>query len=524
MPATFYDLENKKAYDWGYYAEQSLTGSLGMKSGGFWPRGKMLGGSSGINAMLYVRGNRRDYDHWLELGNPTWDWDSVLRYFKKSENNTMPTVVGDGRHHGTGGPLKVGSFNSDEPMKKVIEDIVSELGYKRLSDINGDEHLGFVSLQGTVDGGTRYSSAKAFLLPAATRPNLHIIKHAHATRLEFNKKGDVNGIQFVVGEKELTAYAGKEVILSAGALNTPQLMMLSGIGPQEELNKFNIDIKRILEVGENLQDHLVVPYVTSFHRSNPRELTTLDLTDAMYQFLTRRGGLLASTGATDFSWFISTEGDGRYPDIQYHVFYLTKKNRNADLIFRTFGYKEDIIESLVSANENAELVLWIVTLLTPKSVGTVRLRSADPMDSPKIDHNYLKDFKDLKTMVQAIRVLRDFAKTKTYVQHEGGDVRMTLPDCDKFEYDSDLYWQCYVRHMTSTLYHPVGTAKMGTDEKAVVDSRLKVHGVSGLRVADCSIMPKIVSGNTNAPAMMIGEKAADFIKEDWTVEEPHVEL
>lgn len=264
----------------------------------------------------------------------------------------------------------------------------------------------------------------------------------------------------------------------------------------------------------------------SFHKSNAKQLTPLDIADAMYEYLMKRSGLLASTGATDFSWFFSTENNPQYPNIQYHAFYLTKQNPNTELMFRTFGYKDEITASIVKANENADILIWIVTLLTPKSTGRIELRSDDPFDTPKIHHNYFAEQEDLDAIVAAIRELRKLPDTQTCKVNEGELVRLSVGDCDNLPFDSDQYWECYSREMTSTLYHPVGTAKMGpaADKSSVVDSQLKVHNIKGLRVVDASIMPKIVSGNTNVPTIMIGEKAADFIKDDWMTKNERDEL
>lgn len=527
IPAAFYDLENRHT-DWAYYAEPSSTGSLSMKTGVFWPRGKMLGGTSGLNGMLYVRGNRRDYDFWKELGNPTWDWDSVLKYFKKSEDNRMENIAADTKHHGVGGYLKVDSFKSEEPMTNVMFNMLKELGFKHITDCNGEENIGYLALQGTLDHGTRCSSAKAFLIPAKNRKNLHVIKNAQVTKLNIDDEGSVIGATFFLPKHDriLSATARKETILSAGALNSPQLLMISGIGPKAHLAEFNIKVRQDLPVGQNLQDHLIVPYIMAFHKSNPKQLSPAKIADAMYEYLMHRRGFLASTGVTDFSWFLNTENNSKYPNIQYHAFFLTKQNPNTELLFRTYGYKNEITDSIVKANENAEILIWLITLLTPKSVGRIELRSGDPFDTPKIHHNYFKEKKDLDTIVGAIRELRKLSDTQACKDNEGELIQLSVGDCDSLTFDSDQYWECYSRHMTSTIYHPVGTAKMGpaTDKSSVVDSQLKVHNVNGLRVVDASIMPKIISGNTNAPTIMIGEKAADFIKDYWTTRKEREEL
>lgn len=478
----------------------------------------MLGGTSSINAMIYIRGNRRDYDHWSELGNNGWEWENVLEYFKKSEDNRVEHVFADEKHHGRNGPLKVDSFNSVQMIKMILAEAVFELGYEEIFDCNGDKNLGFLTAQGTVDYGSRCSTVKAFLIPAMNRSNLHIVKHAHVTELDFHSDGSVKGVKFMVGEKKLTASANKEVILSAGALKTPQVLMLSGIGTQHQLNRHNITVRKELPVGLNLQDHLIVPYAMTFHRTTSEPISITDYADAVYQYSMYQVGRFSNIGSLDFVGFVSTVNDTRYPDIQYHVFHFKKKQPELRILLKTIGYKDEIVESFGRANDQAEIVIWAVTLLKPKSRGKVVLRSSDPFDSPKIYHNYLTETEDLETIVRGINILQNITSTSTFKIHEGEEVKVDLPECAKLIYGSQKYWRCYIRHLSISSYHAVGTAKMGPDNdlRSVVDDRLKVKGVKGLRVVDASIMPEIISGNTNAPTIMIGEKASAYIKEQWS--------
>ncbi|XP_037037100.1 glucose dehydrogenase [FAD, quinone] isoform X4 [Bradysia coprophila] len=521
IPLLFPTLLNT-THDWGYFTEKSKESCLGMKNSCYWPRGKVLGGSSAINGMIYVRGNRRDYDHWAELGNPSWDWDSVLEYFKKSEDNQIDFIIEDEKHHGVGGPLKVDSGYSFLAMKAILAECFFQMGHKEIFDVNAEEYLGLTVAQITAHKGSRWSAAKSFLLPAMDRPNLNIIKNAHVTNLEYNGDGSVKGVKFLINDSEKQlATVRKEVVLSAGVINTPQILMQSGIGPKEHLENLKIDLVKDLPVGRHLEDHVTIPYFLSFVKSSPIERALRDIVEMTFQYSFHKKGDLSGVGSLDWIGFVSTVDDPKYPDIQYHVLCHYQNEPMLRHILTVFGYKEEVIEPIIASNAYSETVLFFITLLNPKSVGKIELRSSDPLDPPKIYHNYLSEQADVDTLLRGIRILRDLNSTEMYQVYEGEDLKPKLRVCDLLQYDSDAYWECYMRYMSTTLFHPTGTAKMGpdTDGEAVVDATLRVKGVKGLRVADASIMPKIVSGNTNAPTIMIGEKAADFIREEYADKE-----
>lgn len=506
---------------WNHYADPSPTGSKGSKRGNYWPHGKMLGGSSSINAMMYKRGNRRDFDRWAELGNVGWEWNNVVEYFKKSEDNRSPEIAADRKHHSTGGPLKVTSFSITEPAAKQMTNGLIDMGYEMIGDINADKYLGLVLAQGTIDEhGRRSSTAKAFLVPAMDRPNLHIIKYAHVTTLDFNADKSVARVNFVVGESdkiEMSARAKKEYVMSAGALGTPQILLNSGVGPKDELAKFNIQSIVHLPVGRNLQDHVLVPYFMSIKHATTSPFTMDEMLMEYYKYLMASGGLLATLGGMGVVGYVNTLNDSEYPDVQFFMMNYKRNDPNLMLIFSSFGYQDEVIDSLRKENEQHEIAGLLFIILNPKSVGRIELKSTDPMDSPKFVSNYLEHPDDVETLMRGINIGRKLVHAKALKPSEFTEFRPHIPGCANEMLDTDDYWRCYIRHLSSTVYHPTGTSKMGPDgdQSAVVDSRLKVKGVKGLRVIDAGIMPNIVSANTNAPSIMIGEKGADFIKEDW---------
>lgn len=489
-----------------------------------------------MNAMLYIRGNERDFDKWHAAGNPTWSWDEVIPFFKKSEKNLRSPSEIDEKFHGFDGLLKIAAYantEGDEKIRLLLRDGLAELGYSEVDDINADQFLGFVRSQGTLSHGMRNSAAKAFLSRhvVGDRKNLHIIKMAHVAKVTMDEAKRATGVEFVMengSETMMTARARKEVILSAGAIGTPHILMNSGIGPAEILARQHIPI--VLNapgVGRNLQDHVIVPYIVSIFKTTAHVTTLSELSDTYYQYLFKRAGTLSNLGSTDYTGFISTVNDPRYPDIQFMNFMFEKQaTATVDRVLRNFNYNQDIIDSIVAANRNAQTLLIFIVLLNPKSRGYIDLRSSDPFDAPKIFTNYFQEQIDVDRVVHAIQILNRLTTTKAFNDSEGELVHVNVTGCAHLVREkTDTYWQCYARYMASTLYHPVGTVAMGVDlEEFVVDATLKVKNIAGLRVADASIMPSIVSANTNAAAIMIGEKAADFIATHWTTIETHETL
>lgn len=471
--------------------------------------------------MIYLRGHRRDYDNWHNFGNPTWSYDEVLKYFKKSEKNLDENFVNydGGKYHCNKGKLPVGPYRL-ENHKNAIEDCFvgagKELGYNYVKDFNSDTILGFARTQGTIQNGRRQTTAKNFLMPE--RPNLHIIKHAHATKIDIDNTGTATGVRFIYnGLNKLVAKMSKEIVVSAGAISSPQLLMLSGIGPEKHLKKLNIPVKKSLAVGKNLQDHLIVPVFFSFHKSKAASLQSDNLLQETADFYLHNKGHLTNIGIVNLVGFINTVNKTGYPDIQFHHFAFKIESMKLKSILSVVGYGDTIQKSIIEANKNGEVSLVFVILLNPKSKGRIRLNSTDPLDKPSIFANYLDEKQDWQTILNGVKYQYEQTQTKIFKKHEGTFIRLPFPDCDKLPFPSDEYFKCYINQMATTIYHPTGTCKMGpsSDKKAVVDSRLRMHGIAKLRVADASIMPNVVSANTNAASIMIGEKCADFIKEDW---------
>ncbi|XP_031616882.1 glucose dehydrogenase [FAD, quinone]-like [Contarinia nasturtii] len=500
-------------YDWQFYAE-SNTSCKALNDSCYWPRGKMLGGSSAMNGMLYVRGNDRDYDRWAEMGNKGWDFESVLPFFRKSENNHFSQFVyGDnGRYHSDSGSLNIDFFGED-PFEKTIIDAGIEDGYKFLSDINADKYIGYTKLQGTCYQGRRQSSAKAFLATAKNRTNLHVLKYGLVQKVLLNETNRAYGIEYRRNGKIIKAYAKKEVIVSAGAIMSPVILMLSGIGPKEELKKHEITPKYDLAVGKNLLDHIAT---TIFFQFDPTSTDPLAAYDNTYNLAIHSTGRLTNGPISTLSAFINIDKAKKIPNIQIQYSFFTKNASNLSAYIKKCRFYDEIATKLIDINQNHDIVVIMVTLLHPNSIGFMNLSGSSIYDKPNIFPNYFGAGDDLKTMISAIRHQVSYEKSKSYSGKHGKFVKLPLKECEGIEYDTDEYWECYIRYMAATNYHPIGTCKMGpqSDHEAVVDDRLRVRGVDGLRVIDASIMPYITSGNTNAPAIMIGEKGAEMVIED----------
>ena len=456
---------------------------------GYQPRGKTLGGSSSINAMLYVRGHKWDYDHWSELGNNGWSYDEILPYFKKAEHNE----IHQNDFHGQNGPLNVSNIrHKNKPVDDFVETGSSVFGFNE--DFNGESQEGIGYYQTTQKNGKRCSAAKAYLVPALERDNLTVLTDTNVNKILVNASR-ATGVS-CIGEdgEEFTLNATKEVLLSSGAFGSPQVLLRSGIGPEQEITKHGIEHKVELPgVGKNLQDH--IDYL-SVHKYKSLNLFGFSLGTIflkypyeLIKYLLIKTGMFTSTVA-EAGGFIRSRNDITVPDIQLHF---------APGMVVDHG-RESVWGTGLSCH---------TCLLRPKSRGEVTLQSADPTDDPKIDPKFLSHPDDMRDMVAGYKKMMKVMNKEPLSKYTSGHVQRPV------DLDNDEDIEQAIREDADTVYHPVGTCKMGSDEMSVVNERLKVHKVSGLRVIDASIMPTLVGGNTNAPTIMIGEKASDMILEDW---------
>ncbi|XP_067014911.2 glucose dehydrogenase [FAD, quinone] [Anabrus simplex] len=512
----------RSAVDWQHLAEYDPKFCQAMeRQRCYVPAGRTLGGTSTLNGMLYVRGNRRDYDDWAAVGNTGWDYDTVLKYFKKSEDMRAKRFKNDTKYHSTGGYLTVDEFKYRSPVSDALLEAGQELGYKNV-DHNAESQTGFVRMYGTVRNGFRCNTAKAFLQPAKDRRNLDISLNSEVERILIDPNTtQAYGVVFTKNRKRYTIFADKEVVVSAGAFGSPKLLLLSGIGPKEHLQDIGISPTIAdLKVGHNLQDHIAtggIVYLINKPASvvAPRALNLQNLLDF---FLFSRGPTMSS-GIAETVAFVHTKysEDPERPDVALYLSAVTDNNDAGLYIKKLNSLTDDFYNAVFEPILFQDAFESLGTLLNPKSRGMVKLKGKDPKLPPVIELNYLSHEDDVKKLVEATKFGLKLSKTKV-MQEYGATVNPNpFPGCEDLPFMGDSYLECAVRKYTHSLWHYVGTCKMGPagDPDSVVNPRLQVKGVRGLRVVDASVMPVVPGANTNAPTIMIAEKAGDMIKEDW---------
>ncbi|GFN98667.1 choline dehydrogenase, mitochondrial [Plakobranchus ocellatus] len=478
-----------------------------------WPRGKVLGGSGSINLLLVVRGSRHDYDRWARYtGDETWDYRHVLPYFKRMEDVQIPGLGGS-RFRGQGGPLTVRGHKPSLLAEKIVQ-AGKDLGFPDNNDYNGKSMEGIFHAQVNTLNGRRMSSSRAYLHPVMDRPNLDVAINSHVQKVVIKGKR-ATGVEVIRNGRKLTINARKEVILSAGAIGSPHILLLSGVGPKKQLEDLHIPVAADLPVGENLQDHVFTHAAVGVADPISYQLKDFQSPWTMIQYsLFGTGPLSTATAEETVSFQTITpgreEGEEDWPDLELHFISVPA---NTDLL-TDYNLKPEFLQERKYRDEYEYGFTCFPTLLRPESRGSITLKSTDPFDYPRIQANYLSTDYDLDILVKGIEACKALANTKT-LQSVGAKFLDTKPlsPCKEFKFDSRDYWRCVIKMESFSVYHPVGTCKMGTkdDRTAVVDSQLRVQGVSGLRVADASIMPWITSGNTHFPSIMIAERAADMI-------------
>jgi choline dehydrogenase len=476
-------------HNWAYTTEPE-PGLGGRKIA--WPRGRVLGGSSAINGMVYTRGNRGDYDHWAQLGLRDWSYDRVLPFFKRSEN----FCDGANDYHGAGGELPVTLPGTRLPLYDAFVEAGAQAGFRKNPDFNGEQQEGFGRYHFTIRNGERWSTARSFVDPARARPNLTVLTGAQLLRVVI-ENGRASGIEVKVGSEKRTIAASREIVLSCGAVTSPTALMLSGIGVADDLRTHGIKVQVDLPaVGKNLQDHLTVRVSHACEKPDAlyddRRIDRA-VFNVLRNVLTKTGP--ASAFPLEGGAFLKSRPDVEEPDLQVHFF---------PGIPVTTGARIPFVKPAPGVHDGYGFT-GTICQLRPESRGDISLRSADPLAPPVIRANYLTAQADRDTIRAGARILRDVLRQKAFASMNSHEIAPG-PNVN-----SDAEFDAYIAANAGTVYHPVGTCRMGGDPASVVDEQLRVRGVSGLRVSDASIMPALVSANTNAPTIMIAEKTADYI-------------
>lgn len=519
-------------YNWNYITEQQSGACLGLKQGRCpWPAGKGTGGGSVINNNIYTRGNKQDFDSWAKAGNKGWSYNELLPYFLKTEDINIAELKRS-PYHGVGGPLPV---EYPPYRSELLETFLASAKEVRLNLVdynNPNTHEGFSHIQGTIRMGRKVSAYRAFIRPYKGRKNLHVAILSRVTKILIDSETkEAYGVEFVKKRRRRNVRARKEVIISAGTFNSPQLLMLSGIGPKEHLDEMDIPVIQNLRVGDNLQEHPAFASLAfTVNKTQvsliPQRLLT-NVVPTLLDWVEGQGWL--STLACEGLGYVHTKYNDRSknppPDIEY-IFVPTslagESGMGSDLLRKTMGIPDDTFSEVFQDIRNKDAWSIWPMLMYPESRGWVRLKSANPWHPPRIQSNFFSEPVDLYRIVEGIKMVIELSQTKAFQSLESTLNRRPFPACKHLKFGSDEYWGCCVRQWTMQMHHPCGTCKMGPewDKNAVVSPRLQVYGMKRLRVVDASIMPTIPGAHTVASAYMVGEKGADLIKEDWNWTNP----
>ncbi|CAG9863883.1 unnamed protein product [Phyllotreta striolata] len=515
VPSMVVNYHGNKYVDWDYKTEPEPVACQGFpEKRCSWPRGKVLGGCSVINGMMYTRGTPRDYDNWEAAGNPGWSYKDVLPVFKSFEDNKEIGTLVEEEYHGRGGPVTTMRFIDQPPLAYDVLNASLEIGYRPSKDLNGRQYTGFAIAQSNTRNGVRLSSARAYLRPQRFNRNLHVMLNSTATKIKLRTEGNkkiIDSIEFVYRGRNYSVKVKKEAVLAAGAVNSPQILLLSGIGPKEDLDKVGINqVHDLPGVGKNLKNH--VSFYITYLLKKEKNYNDLDWATAL-NYIVNRKGPMTSTGMSQVTARINSkyaDPSGTHPDLQiFFAGYLAKCAKTGEAKSLEEPEKPDFPKTLT---------LSPVTL-HPKSKGYITLRSKDPMEPPIMVANYLTEPEDLAVLIDGVRVIQKLMNTTIMKQKYGAELLKEEPgDCAKKHiFDSDDFWGCAIRYYTGPENHQACSLKMGpsTDRLAVVDSKLMVHGIDGIRVMDASAMPELVSGNTHASIVMMAERGVQFIKDRW---------
>ena len=504
-PHNFFSLLQTE-YDWGYYTVPQEISNFGMKDHrAYWPRGRVLGGSATINGAQYTRGSRHDFDEWAKAGCDGWSYKDVLPYFLKSEDIQIDELK-ESKYHSSGGPIAV-SGGGATPLTDLFMQAGEELGYK-ITDYNGEDQEGFSRMQLTIRNGIRSNVGVEYLQHTADRDNLHIGINSIVTKIQIENKS-ATGVYVIREGRKSLINARKEVILSAGAINSPQILMLSGIGPSEHLAELGIETVSDLPVGQNLQDHQVF-FMNSV--INASISITDEVKNSIWSklkfYLFGKGPLtVSSVGGSAFLYLDESNRGKRSVELQLGFFTsLVDANK--------FNIKDELVDEYMTFEDNIHGITTCLANTRPRFRGELKLKSNDPFDHPSINPRYFSNKMDMFDLIRGVRLWEKIMQTPAF-QSLGVKFEDTkISSCSQHLFRTDAYWDCFIRHIATTCYHPCCTVKMGaiSNPSAVVDPQLRVKGVKGLRVVDTSVFPNVTAGNTQAPTVMVAEKAADMIR------------